>query len=224
MQKYRERNKQDAAKKKAEGHQEPRTRKERREQELRRKQWRECKREQRAKLWAQKRRRVREKDRKAKQKARMKVKKTTEMSKQAAAALPFPSSSSKRKALSRVRKTVPKVPSRYASIVRGLIDSASSEVKLELQKQGIVTATTQSLHVANVDIQRAFNKSCRLMDRKQKKQFVHDIGVNLQDARYGLKSRTCQLLGVSRQYFEKRSRADGMAAVTRSDSISPYIN
>ena len=215
-------------KKRQEGHQKTEKRKTRAEQEKQREQWRQRKKISRDKMTAQKHRRIKEKDAAYRKKKRAK---TTEQFSTPTApensnldqTTSTFSSSARRKAISRVRKALPKQPNKFASVVQGLLTGASTPQKDAMSNSGLPPVTKSGIRK-----RLAFEKIAHTVTSKEKpgegnenkRKVKRAVAVSMAKLKkYRLMRTASRITGMQWSYLMKYTKRKNIDRKERSDKI-----
>lgn len=169
----------------------------------RKKYWCEKKREQRQKLSAQKKRRVKEKDRQRKAATRLEEKQRMEKLQESS----FNSPKTRYNATYKARKSLPKSPRKFAEIVSGLVDNSSPRKRKELERKGIEPKSKSVCSAAFTEVLKKMKKkragmaAVKLVVQTAKK-IKFRASQRLLSSKFGINRKT-----VGRAYHSTNNRA-----------------
>ena len=200
-------------------------------EEKQRQAWRERKNRWRANLTAQKRRRIKEKDREYRKAKRARfddysVTAPVETTPNSTPETAY-SSSAKRKAIERARKALPKEPQKLAAVLQGIVTRATSPEKQALQEQGVSVNTCAEVKkrlafekISQVACTREGEDSRNEKSRKVKRALAKSMGAL---KKYRLMRTASRETGMSWNYLMKHSKRTDTTRKARSDKTDPDI-
>ncbi|XP_070564656.1 trichohyalin-like [Ptychodera flava] len=190
----------------------PFTRLDRDRQEKRREYWHEKKRQQRASMSSQKKRRIRERQAQKRRQKQMKQRlEATDKQKEQAATKSqscsgYAKQNTRRKAIHRVKRHLPASPTKYATVVKGLLENLSPKKKAAVEKIGL-TSIKEKEKLENV---------CRTARRA----FLIALARSTKRKYNGIKRKLSRQLGIRWQTLVKASSISKLERKRRSDSVS----
>ncbi|XP_070550276.1 axoneme-associated protein mst101(2)-like [Ptychodera flava] len=198
----------------------PFTRADRTKLEQKREYWRERKRIQRAALSSQKKRRLREKDAANKRQKRQKAHALTAVTSQESepSSSGYNKDSTRRKAISRAKRYLPKSPNKYREVMQGLLKKALPRKNTAFDAK----------HKSKVqDMFRVLKSTYQSLDYQKKgsarRAFLMALAKSTKK-KYGMKRRLSSQLGIRWQSLVAASSITSLERKTRSDHISSSVS
>lgn len=189
---------------------------------LKREQQKIRKREWRAKLSAQKKRRIREKDARYQREKRARSRPETgntgdgTSDDDTAERVSFTSDAARRKAIWRAQRQIPSNSKKGAEVLGALVSKASPRKKEYLKKEGIISNKSLQQKDSDGHLIKAVRGTCEKLGYSRRREFAHALSSRL-DYVHGLKTKACHALGFNQKYLLKyaKLRRLGLAASYR---------